>query len=153
MSCFTHFIGRTKVPKGKVMETLGRGFHRLLAPRLRKPPAAAIGVRGDWGRNGELSFAIFPLEVKRIEPPEYPLPDQLRHTILSHCASTLSLICSYWKSNSQVSVVVMFLSSVVLLQEIIERFGRNMIARDSNGLKRIEKCYYSFVVFFKERSV
>lgn len=33
------------------MEKLGRGFYHPLAPRLRKLPAAAIGVRGDWGRN------------------------------------------------------------------------------------------------------
>ena len=39
-----------KVAESKVVEKLGRGLHHPLAPRLRKLAAAAIGVRGDWGK-------------------------------------------------------------------------------------------------------
>lgn len=48
--CFLRIESRSN-KRGKVMEKLGRGFYHPLAPRLRKLPAAAIGVRGDWGRN------------------------------------------------------------------------------------------------------
>lgn len=38
--------------EGGRWKKLGRGFRHPLAPRLRKLAAAAIGVRGDWGRKG-----------------------------------------------------------------------------------------------------
>lgn len=53
--------------EGGRWKKLGRGFRHPLAPRLRKLAAAAIGVRGDWGRKGIGSWIRD--EKKRFENP------------------------------------------------------------------------------------
>lgn len=74
------FISSPPRVEGGRWKKLGRGFRHPLAPRLRKLAAAAIGVRGDWGRKGIGSWIRD--EKKRFEkPPRHPLPDQLRLTL------------------------------------------------------------------------
>lgn len=67
--------------EGGRWKKLGRGFRHPLAPRLRKLAAAAIGVRGDWGRKG---IGRIGFEMRKDSngtfPPRHPLPDQLRLT-------------------------------------------------------------------------